>query len=275
MTARGRAYDRSKALGRKRPSQTHAGGAAQPNLCVSSGLGLSGLAKPGPGEWNLGLYMNVSGEPVLNEERQPIFNAPWPSVVATLVIIVGYLIQTFFPQDWVLRNFAFSSAALDAGRWPTLFTAIFLHGSWAHALMNAGGALAFGTPVARYFGASIKGALVFLVFYLVCGGLASLGYGMANPGSTVFMVGASGAVAGLVGAAARLMAGEGVPGKYMSPIVISMSIGWIAVNLLLALAGFAPGLGNAGVAWEAHIFGYIAGLVLIGPFGWASRSPAA
>ena len=61
----------------------------------------------------------------------------------------------------------------------------------------------------------------------------------------------------------------------MSPIVISMSIGWIAVNLLLALAGFAPGLGNAGVAWEAHIFGYIAGLVLIGPFGWAARSPAA
>ena len=60
--------------------------------------------------------MNVSGEPVLNEERQPIFNAPWPSVTATLVIIVGYFFQTLFPQDWVFRNFAFSSAALEAGR---------------------------------------------------------------------------------------------------------------------------------------------------------------
>ena len=164
----------------------------------------------------------------MNEERQPIFNAPWPSVVATLVIIVGYFFQTFFSQNWVFANFAFSSAALDAGRWPTLFTAIFLHGSWAHALMNAGGALAFGTPVARYFGASVKGALVFLVFYLTCGGLASLGYGLANPGGTALMVGASGAVAGLVGAAARLMAGHGVPGKYLSPIVVSMSIAWIA-----------------------------------------------
>ena len=62
-----------------------------------------------------------------------------------------------------------------------------------------------------------------------------------------------------VGAAARLMAGQGEPGKYLSPPVISMTVGWIVVNLLLALVGFAPGLGNAGVAWEAHIFGYLAG----------------
>ena len=53
--------------------------------------------------------------------------------------------------------------------------------------------------------------------------------------------------------------------------VISMSIGWIAVNLLLAVVGFAPGLGNAGVAWEAHIFGYVAGLLLVGLFGRAAR----
>ncbi|MEK7430795.1 MAG: rhomboid family intramembrane serine protease [Pseudomonadota bacterium] len=211
----------------------------------------------------------------MNEKREPIFNAPWPAVVATLVIVVGYFFQTFLPQDWLLKNYAFSSAALDAGRWPTLFTAIFLHGSWAHALMNAGAALAFGTPVARYFGASLKGALVFLVFYLLCGGLASLGYGLSNPGGTALMVGASGAVAGLVGAAARLMAGQGEPGKYLSPPVISMTVGWIVVNLLLALVGFAPGLGNAGVAWEAHIFGYLAGLVLIDLFGWVARPQSA
>lgn len=209
----------------------------------------------------------MGGEPVLNDERQPILNAPWPAVAATLVIVVGFFFQTFLPQNWVLQTYAFSSAALEAGRWQTLFTSIFLHGSWAHALMNAGGALAFGTPVARYFRPTLRGSLIFAAFYLVCGGLASLGYGLANPGGTVWMVGASGAVSGLVGAAARLMAGQGVPGKYMSPPVISMSIGWIAVNLLLALVGFAPGLGNAGVAWEAHIFGYVAGLVLIGPFG--------
>ena len=103
-------------------------------------------------------------------------------------------VQTLLPQNWLLANFAFSSAAFEQGRWPLLFTAIFLHGSWAHALMNAGAALAFGTPVARYFGASLRGALIFLIFYLLCGGLASLGYGLVNPGSTTLMIGASGAI---------------------------------------------------------------------------------
>ena len=205
-----------------------------------------------------------------DHERQPIFNAPWPAVLATLVIVVGYFLQTFFSQNWLLRSYAFSSQALTDGRWPTLFTSIFLHGSWAHALMNAGAALAFGAPVARYFGSSLRGALVFLVFYLLCGALAGLGYGIANPGSSALMIGASGAVSGLVGAGVRLLAGRGLPGPYFSPPVVSMTIGWIVVNLLLALVGFAPGLGDAGVAWEAHIFGYLAGLLLIGAFGWFS-----
>ena len=202
-----------------------------------------------------------------DHERQPIFNAPWPAVLATLVIVVGYFFQTFFFQNWLLRTYAFSSQALAEGRWQTLFTSIFLHGTWAHALMNAGAALAFGTPVARYFGSSLRGALVFLVFYLLCGALAGLGYGMSNPGSSALMIGASGAVSGLMGAGVRLLAGRGLPGPYFSPPVVSMTIGWIVVNLLLAIVGFAPGLGNAGVAWEAHIFGYLAGLLLIGVFG--------
>ncbi len=206
-----------------------------------------------------------------DESRQPIFNAPWPAVAVTLVIVVGYFFQTLAPQGLLLRAFAFSPAALGDGRWPTLFTAIFLHGSWAHALMNAGAALAFGTPVARYFGLGPRGVLVFVVFYLLCGGLASLGYGLSNPQSTALMVGASGAVSGLVGGATRLMGGHGRPGPFLHPTVISMSIGWIAVNLLLAVVGFAPGLGNAGVAWEAHIFGYVAGLLLVGLFGRAAR----
>ncbi|KQW70308.1 hypothetical protein ASE17_15480 [Phenylobacterium sp. Root77] len=211
------------------------------------------------------------GEQDLSDrERQPIFNAPWPAVAATLVIVLGYLVQTFLPQNWLLQSFAFSSAGFEQGRWQLLFTAIFLHGSWAHALMNGGAALAFGTPVARYFGAAPRGAMVFLVFYLLCGGLASLGYGLVNPGSTTLMIGASGAVAGLFGAAARLI-GRETPGPFFSPAVVSMTVAWIAVNLLLALVGFAPGLGNAGVAWEAHIFGYIAGLLLIGAFGRFAR----
>ena len=209
-----------------------------------------------------------------DDARQPIFNAPWPAVAVTLLILVGYFIQTFLPQDLLFRAFAFSPTALAEGRWMTLFTAILLHGSWAHALMNAGAALAFGTPVARYFGLSPRGVLVFAAFYVVCGGLASLGYGLSNLHSAALMVGASGAVSGLVGGATRLMGGQGLPGPLWHPTVISMSIGWIVVNLLLAMVGFAPGLGDAGVAWEAHIFGYVAGLLSVGLFGRAAARPA-
>lgn len=206
-----------------------------------------------------------------DETRQPIFNAPWPAVVATLVIVVGYFVQTLLPQGWLLGTYAFSAAGFAAGRWETLFTSIFLHGSWAHALMNAAAALAFGTPVARYFGTGPRGALVFAGFYLLCGALAGLGYGLVNAGSTALMIGASGAVSGLVGGATRLLGGRGLPGSFFSPPVVSMTIGWVVVNLILAVLGFAPGLGDAGVAWEAHIFGYAAGLFLIGAFGWLAR----
>jgi membrane associated rhomboid family serine protease len=153
----------------------------------------------------------------------------------------------------------------------TLITALFVHGGWAHALMNGAGALAFGTPVARYYGVRVTGALAFLLFYLVCGALANLGYGLVHAGDPHLLVGASGAVAGLMAAAARMIAGKGVPGPYLSPPVVGMTAAWVVVNLLIAVVGFAPGAGGMPVAWEAHLFGYAAGLVLVTPFGWLSR----
>ncbi|MBP7648886.1 MAG: rhomboid family intramembrane serine protease [Phenylobacterium sp.] len=153
----------------------------------------------------------------MDEPREPIFNAPWPAVAMTVAIIGGFGLQSFLPPEQFLPTYGFSPAHLDDGRAITLITALFVHGSWAHALMNAAGALAFGTPVARYYGAKATGALAFLLFYLVCGALANLGYGLVHAGDPHLLVGASGAVAGLMAAAARMIAGKGVPGPYLSP----------------------------------------------------------
>lgn len=207
----------------------------------------------------------------MNDERQPIFNAPWPAIVVTLVIVVGYGLQSMLLGDLAVRYFAFSSMALAAGRWETIFTSLILHGSWAHALMNGGFALAFGTPVARYFGVRPRGVLVFALFYLVSGAIACLGYAWFSPGS--LLIGASGAVAGLVGGSTRLMAGRGVPGPFLSQPVISMTIAWVAINVVFGVIGFAPGMGAAQIGWEAHIFGYAAGLLLIDLFGRLARAP--
>ncbi len=83
------------------------------------------------------------------------------------------------------------------------------------------------------------------------------------------MVGASGAISGLMGAAARTMDYQGGVGPVLGPRVISLGLGWLAVNLIMAVVGGFPGMGGA-VAWEAHLFGFVAGVLLIGPFArWA------
>ena len=209
----------------------------------------------------------------MNDQRQPILNAPWPAVLVTVSIVVSYGLQSALLNDLGVRYFAFSYMALAAGRWETMFTSMLLHGNWAHALMNAGFALAFGTPVARYFGLSPRGVLVFTLFYLVSGAVACLGYAWLSPGS--LLIGASGAVAGLVGGSTRLMAGHGVPGPFLSRPVVSMTVSWVALNLVFGFIDFAPGMGAAKVGWEAHIFGYFAGLFLIDISGRLARGPRA
>jgi len=208
----------------------------------------------------------------LSVAREPIFNAPWPPVLLVALILAGYGLQSLFdPARVVMALFAFEAAGVAAGRWDTLVTALFLHSSWAHALMNAAALLAFGSPVARLFGVGPRGTLVFFSYYLLCAALASLGFGLLHPGSTVLLVGASGAVSALMGASARIVAGRGLPGPFLSAPVLGMTGAWVAVNLIIALIGFAPGVGEGPVAWEAHLIGYAAGLMLLDLFTWAAR----
>lgn len=203
--------------------------------------------------------------------REPIFKAPWPATTAALAIVGAYAVQTTLSQAWVYDRLGFTSAALAAGEYSGLVTALFVHASWAHALMNAVAALAFGAPVARLFGGRAGGVLAFFVFYLACGVLASLGYAAVHPHDPAVLVGASGAVSGLMGAASRLIAGRGGLGPMLSRPVVAMAGAWVIVNLLLAATGMTPGAEGGTVAWEAHLFGYAAGLLLIGPVAWLTR----
>ncbi len=199
--------------------------------------------------------------------REPVFNAPWPAMLLVALIVGGYGLQSRFPQELVVLPLAFSPAGLAEGRWWTLVSAMFLHGGWAHALMNGAFALAFATPVARYLSDGVRGVTAFFLFYLLCGVLSTLGHAALHPGSPELLVGASGAVSGLMGAASRLMAGQGWRlGAMFSRPVLGMGGAWIAVNLLIGVLakGFMPGTGGAAIAWEAHIAGFVAGVLLIG-----------
>jgi membrane associated rhomboid family serine protease len=211
------------------------------------------------------------GRPDLQPAHEPIVNAPWPVVALVVAIIVIYALQTRAPL--LTDQLAFSPRQLLAGHPEGLITHQFLHGNWAHALMNAGFVLAFGAPVARFFGPSLRGALVFFVFFLTCGVLAALGFAAFNWGADAPLVGASGAASGLMGAAARLIGGHGEPGPMFSRSVTGLGFGWILVNALMAtplLGGLFPGAGEAGIAWQAHLTGFAVGVLLITPFGWLS-----
>lgn len=199
---------------------------------------------------------------------EPMVNAPWPVVAMCAAILGVYALQTQAP--FLEPLFAFSPARLAHGETAGLVTSQFLHGNWAHALMNAAFVLAFGAPVARFFGRGVLGTTTFFAFYLLCGILAALGFAALHWGMDAAMVGASGAASGLMGAAARLIGGHGRAGPMFSSAVTGMGLAWIVVNVIMAFTGGAliPGAGGAGVAWEAHLAGFAAGVLLIGPFGW-------
>ncbi|WP_370545531.1 rhomboid family intramembrane serine protease [Caulobacter sp. 17J80-11] len=202
---------------------------------------------------------------------EPIFSAPWPPVALAALILGGYAWQASLPLELnqqVQQIYGLAPRDLEQGRTIGLFTALLVHGNWAHAALNAVGAFTFGVPVARLFGQSPPRALAFFAFYVLCGVLASWGYALLHPGSEVVMVGASGAVSGLMGAAARLLEGRGRLGPVFSRTVVGMGAAWIAVNLLVGVVGFAPGSAGQAIAWEAHIVGFFAGVLLIGP--WAA-----
>lgn len=202
---------------------------------------------------------------------EPMFNAPWPAVLLAAVIVGGYALQSALMSAQVVDRFAFSPADLVMGRYETLLTAIFLSGGWAHALMNGAAALAFGTPLARAYGLRIEGAVAFLLFFVVTGVLANLGYGLLRPGGQDALIGASGGGAALMGATARVIGGRGWVGPMVSPPVLAMGTTWLVVNLVVAVLGFVPGFGGGPVAWEVHLLGFGLGVLLAGPFAWLSQ----
>jgi membrane associated rhomboid family serine protease len=205
----------------------------------------------------------------MTEQRVRAINAPWPVLALIAVLIGAFAVQWLVGVDKVADALGFAPRDLADGQVDTLVLSIFLHGGWAHVLSNSAFALAFATPVAWRMGEDARGAAAFFIFFLACGILGNLGYALFSFGHENPVVGASGAVAGMMGAASRLM-GPGRPGAlapFRSRIVIGMALAWVLVNLVFGviLVGWAPGAGGAPIAWQVHLVGYAAGLFLISP----------
>jgi membrane associated rhomboid family serine protease len=204
----------------------------------------------------------------LSTRREPMVRVPWAVFALVALLIALHAWRVLAHVD--AAPLAFSSADIAQGRWLPLITHMFVHGSWAHVLMNAAFCLVFGAPVSRLLGRSLWGGVLFLLLFLVCGVAAALGYAALYPHGPWMLVGASGAASGLMGGASRLLDGTGRPSPLVSRPVFAMSLGWIVVNAVLGLSGLTPGAAGVAVAWQAHIIGFFVGLLLISPFAWAA-----
>jgi membrane associated rhomboid family serine protease len=205
-----------------------------------------------------------------DQRPEPIFNAPWPALLIAAAVIVPFLLLLKASDETIL-SLALVPKDFWDGRWTGVITMMFVHGGWVHALMNAAFALAFGAPVARLLGLNGRGGGIFCLFYLTCGVLSGLGFAVIHPEGTQAVVGASGAISGLMGAAARTMdSPPGRVGPMFGPRVISLGLGWLIVNLIMAVTGSLLSAGTGAIAWEAHLIGFAVGVLLIGPFArWA------
>ena len=148
----------------------------------------------------------------------------------------------------------------------TVITSMFLHGGWLHLLGNMLYLWIFGNNVEDSMGHAR-----FLAFYLICGACAALAQAYAAPMSDVPMIGASGAVAGTLGAylllhpRARILTFVflGIFWTFIRLPAVVVLGGWIALQFVNAI-GTQPD--TSGVAWLAHIGGFLSGIMLIGVF---------
>jgi membrane associated rhomboid family serine protease len=148
----------------------------------------------------------------------------------------------------------------------TVFTSMFMHGGWMHLIGNMLYLWIFGDNVEDSMGHGR-----FLVFYVLCGVAAALAQAIPEPGSIVPMVGASGAISGVLGAYLLLHPHARV--LVLVPFGFILHTMRLPAGLVLALWFVLQLLSNAmtpagqgGVAFRAHIGGFIAGMVLVGLF---------
>ena len=146
--------------------------------------------------------------------------------------------------------------------WSTLITSMFLHGGWMHLGGNMLYLWIFGDNLER-----VMGAAKYAAFYLVCGIAAGLAHILFAGGSMVPSVGASGAISGVLGGYLLMFPQNRVKvltrgGVASVPAIVVLGM-WIVIQLVSQLGSIAETSQGGGVAYMAHIGGFVAGMALV------------
>ncbi|HEX7725568.1 MAG TPA: rhomboid family intramembrane serine protease [Rhizomicrobium sp.] len=223
------------------------------------------------------------------EGPQPFLRLPWAiGALAALMLGIEAVLSLMPGQaDRILFNYGFVPArysssflaahGIDGGtlleRVLPFFTYMFLHAGWMHVAVNTVWLLAFGTAVVRRFGNAR-----FFLFFILCGVAGAALHLALNWQAVAPVVGASAAISGLMAAAFRLIGREGnafAPPQPLLPIlsrrILLWSAIWIVINIVAGVTGLGAGPGAQFIAWQAHLGGFAAGLLLAGLFDPVNR----
>lgn len=226
----------------------------------------------------------------MRPSREPFLIAP--AIIFWLIgaIVVAHVARVLAPPPWpefLLFEFSFiparfSESAIATSGMPVpnlggqvvpFVSYMFLHGDYTHLAMNCLWLLAFGPIVAKRLGTG-----KFLLFFLFCGVISAAAHLAVYFGAVEQVVGASGAIAGLMGAGMRIFYGRLAFGRklppgetvpiaplFSRPIIVFTAI-WMIGNFVAGATGLGLATPGASVAWVAHIGGYFAGLLGITAF---------
>jgi membrane associated rhomboid family serine protease len=214
----------------------------------------------------------------------PIVNRLLLAVNLAAWIYVVYLtrqpgaLDAFFDRysfDWLEFTRRIASGDIGVETFIPLITHMFLHGGWLHLILNMWTLYLFGPAVEDRLGSGR-----YLVFYLICGLVASFAHAIFNPTSTVPALGASGAISGVLGSfilmfpLARLVIVIPIlffPFFFQIPAIVFAGF-WFFTQITAGVAElFMPSQGG-GIAWWAHTGGFVAGLALT-PLLHQSKAP--
>jgi len=188
-----------------------------------------------------------------------------PLVTYVLIVLnVLFFLLELSSGDAFIGKWAFVPRRFLAdpvGDFPTLFTSMFMHAGWLHLGGNMLYLWIFGDNVEDRFG-----HMNFTIFYLLCGLAATFAQLAFSLGSNVPNLGASGAIAGVLGAYILMFPQQQVRvlvGRVVTPMSALIVIGfWIVLQFFSGFASIANTADTGGVAYMAHVGGFIAGFVL-------------
>lgn len=217
---------------------------------------------------------------------EPVFNLPNVILAMLLLMLaIQVALDSLLPQAAVLEIYL--QAAFIPQRYavdisgqagPYLWSPItysLLHGSYTHLALNSFWLAAFGAVVARRIG-----WVRFLVFWLLSALASAALFLVFHWGAQTVMVGASGVVSALMGAAARFAFGDGggfrrdqahlnrrlsIAQSLSNRTVVGFLVVWFAINMLAAV-GFSFGIADSAIAWEAHVGGFLFGFLAFSLF---------